>query len=169
MVGWGGEQALLRRAGTTIDTVDLTFGVVSVGTDSLVFLPVRSERFFSGESVVGVDISPTDHVLWTPSRRRELREFLPLFSNASSPIVTNESIIYYWGIAPSEQAFRTYAVRYDFRTARLDSLFLRMDHMATDSRFHLSEPEISATEVSFGGHRLDRKTWRRIPASSAPN
>jgi hypothetical protein len=168
-IGWRGKQALLRRAGTTIDTVDLTFGIVSVGTDSLVFVPVRSGSISPGDSLAWVETFPTEHVLWTPSRRRELREFLPLFQDSSSPIVTTESIIYYWGIAPAEQAFRTYAMRYDFRTTRLDSLFLRVDDMASDRRFHLSEPEISATEVSFGGHRMDRKTWRRIHVVSPPN
>lgn len=168
-IGDGGDRALLRRAGTTIDTIDLTFGVVSVGTDSLVFIPVRSGSIMSGDSVVWVETSPTDFVLWTPSRRRALSEFVPLFLDRSSPIVTDESIMYYWGIARSEAAFRTYAMRYDFRTAQVDSLFLREDDMATDRRFHLSEPEISATEVSFGGHRMDRKTWRRIPNNAPRN
>jgi hypothetical protein len=168
-IGWGGNQALLRRAGTTIDTVDLTFGVVSVGTDSLVFVPVRSGAITPGDSLSWVETSPIDHVLWTPTRRRELREFVPLFLRRSSPIVTNESIMYYWGITRADQAFSTYAMRYNFRTAQVDSLFLREDDMATDRRFHLSEPEISATEVSFGGHRMDRKTWGRIPNHASRN
>jgi hypothetical protein len=161
-----GKRAILRRAGIAIDTVDLIFGVAAVGEDSLVFLPVRTESVpLTRTSVPSYDRSPTEHVLWTPLARRELREFLPFFNSFfSSPRITHGSVIHYWGIGHrGETANRLYGMRYDFRTAHLDSLFLdREDRLATDYRYHLGLPQIQGNEVSFGGAVLDKATWRII-------
>jgi len=160
-----GRRAMLRRAGATIDTVDLTFGVAVVGKDSLVFLPVRTDTLpIAIDSVVWYESFPTQHVLWTPVRRRELSDLLPFFNaNFSSPTIARESVIYYWGIAPHDTGSSLYAIRYDFRTARLDSLSLnREDRLATDYRYHLGLPQVRDNEVSFDGVVLDRTTWRII-------
>ena len=171
--GWAtieeeGRRAILRRGGTAIDTVDLTFGVAAVGADSLVFLPVRTDTVpLPTTSVPTYESFPTEHVLWTPVSRRQLRELLPFFNAyASSPTIPRESVIHYWGIQPRKPTNRLYAMRYDFRTARLDSLFLnREDPLATDYRYHLGTPQIQGDEASFDGVVLDRRTWRVIRQS----
>jgi hypothetical protein len=167
-----GQRAILRRAGVAIDTVDLTFGVAAVGQDSLVFLPVRTDTVpMTRTSVLSYESSPTEHVLWTPVSRRELRELLPFFNAYfSSPRITVGSVIHYWGIGHrGDTANRLYAMRYDFQTTRLDSLFLgREDPLATDYRYHLGLPQIHGNEVSFDRVVLDSVTWRVIrqqPAS----
>ena len=169
---WGtmleeGQRAVLRRGGIMIDTVDLAFGVASVGKDSLVFLPVRTDTAPLPTAPNAHESFPTDHVLWTPSLRRQLRAFLPFFdAYFSSPVVTPDSAIHYWGIAPHAPTNRLYAMRYNFRTARLDSLFLnREDPLATDYRYHLGSPQIHGNNVSFDGVVLDRATWRVIRQS----
>jgi hypothetical protein len=168
--GWAtiledGQRAILRRAGAAIDTVDLTFGVSSVGEDSLVFLPVRTDTVpLPTSNVPTYESFPTQHVLWTPVSRRKLRDLLPFFdAYFSSPTAPRESVIHYWGIAASKPTNRLYAMRYDFRTARVDSVFLnREDPLATDYRYHLGTPQIQGNEVSFDGLVLDGTTWRVI-------
>jgi hypothetical protein len=161
-----GQRAILRRAGTAIDTVDLEFGVAAVGGDSLVFLPVRTDSLpLPTTSVPSYESYPTQHVFWTPTSRRELRDMLPFFNAfASSAVIPSQSEqIYYWGIAPRTPTNRLYAMRYDFRTARVDSVFLnREDPMATDYRYHLGTPQIHGSEVSFNDVVLDVTTWRVI-------
>lgn len=160
-----GERAVLRRGGVPIDTVDLAFGVRVVGRDSLVFLPVRSDS----SCVEGSDPPfpcedvATEHVLWTPSGRRELRQWLPHFyARSSSPTIGSDSLLYYWSIARHDSTFRLSAIRYDFRTQRLDSLFLRYDTMATDYRYHLWTPRLTADEVIFGNVVISKRTWQIV-------
>ncbi|HEY0529956.1 MAG TPA: hypothetical protein VGD02_14100 [Gemmatimonadaceae bacterium] len=160
-----GQRAILRRGQVAIDTVDLLFGVAVVGQDSLVFLPVRTDSLpLPTASVPSYESFPTQHIFWTPALRRELRNILPFFSAfSSSPTTPRDGVIHYWGIAPHAPTNRIYAMRYDFRTGRLDSLFLdREDPVATDYRYHFGIPEIRPTEVSFDGVVVDRTTWRVI-------
>ena len=167
---WGnpleeGTRAILRRGVTSIDTVDLGFGVAAVGQDSLVFLPVRTDTVaLMTDMGPSYESSRTDHVLWTPVRRRELSDFLPFFdADRSSPTISRNSVIYYWGIARRKPTNRLYAMRYEFRTARLDSLFLnREDALETDYRYHLGLPQIDGNKISFDGEILDDATWRVI-------
>jgi hypothetical protein len=160
-----GQRAILRRGGVAIDTVDLNFGVAAVGVDSLVFAPVRTDTVpITTTSPPWYESWPRQHVLWTPASRRELRELLPFFNEYfSSPTIPLESVIHYWGIQPHKPTNRLYAMRYNFRTARVDSLFLnREDPLATDYRYHLTTPQVDSNEVSFGPLVVDRTTWRVI-------
>jgi len=174
--GWStieedGERAILRHGGVAIDTVDLNFGVAAVGEDSLVFLPVRTDTVpLTTTSVPSYESFPTDHVLWTPTSRRKLSDVLPFFdAYFSSPTIPSMSVIHYWGIAPHKPTNRLYAMRYDFRTARVDSVFLdREDALATDYRYHLGIPQIHGNEVSFDGVVLDSTTWRVIRHDPPP-
>ena len=174
---WGnpleeGTRAILRRGVTSIDTVDLGFGVAAVGQDSLVFLPVRTDTVaLMTDTGPSYESSRTDHVLWTPVRRRELSDFLPFFdADRSSPTISRNSVIYYWGIARRKPTNRLYAMRYEFRTARLDSLFLnREDALETDYRYHLGLPQIDGNKISFDGVILDDPTWRVIRQQPPPN
>jgi len=167
---WGnmleqGKRAILRRGGAVIDTVDLDFGVAVVGTDSLVFLPVRTDpKPLRMDSTVWYETSLTGHVLWTPLRRRKLSNVLPFFNaELSSPTIADKLAIHYWGLPPKDTTCRVYAMRYDFRTARLDSLFLRHQSFGpTDYRYVFGVPQIKGTEVSFGSVVVDRETWRVI-------
>jgi hypothetical protein len=60
-------------------------------------------------------------------------------------------------------------MRYDFRTARLDSLFLGPGcERDTDYRYYYGVPQIKGAEVSFDGVVLDRKTWRMIRKDPPP-
>ena len=167
-----GTRAVLRRGGALIDTVDLTFGVAVVGRDSLVFLPVRTDTIPLGTTPQpAYESFPTEHVLWTPASRRELRHFLPFFNAYfSSPNFARSPAIYYWGIAGHDSTNRLYAMRYDFPTARVDSLFLnREDRVATDYRYHFGLPQIRSNEVSFDGAVVDGTTWRLIRQDKPPN
>lgn len=171
---WGnpledGKRAVLRRGREIIDTVDIDFGVAAVGTDSLVFFPVRTGSIPQRmDSTVWYETFLTSHVLWTPLRRRELSDVVPFFdANLSSPAMASESVIY-WGFAPAEIC-RRYAMRYDFRTARLDSLFLGPGcERNTDYRYYYGVPQIRGAEVSFDGVVLDRKMWRKIREDPPP-
>ena len=165
-----GERAILRRGEVVIDTVDLAFGVAVVGKDSLVFFPVRTDTLpLSTTSVPTYESWPTEHVLWTPTSRRELRDFLPFFNAFISAAVAHGTVIHYWGVSPHNQTFRLYAMRYDFRTARLDSLYLnREDPLATDYRYHLGTPQIHGNDVSFRDIVLDGTTWHIIREQPRP-
>jgi hypothetical protein len=171
---WGtfeedGQRAVLRRRGVAIDTADLTFGVTAVGQDSLVFFPVRTDTVpLPTTSVPSYESYPREHVLWTPVSRRELRELLPFFNALiSSPTTPRDGVIHYWGVQPHGKTNRVYAMRYNFRTAHLDSLFLnREDPLATDYRYHFGLPQIHRGEVSFDGLVVDSTTWRIIRQDS---
>ena len=168
---WGtmleeGKRAVLRRGGVVIDTVDVTlFDVATVGRDSLVFLRVRTDstplRF---DSTTSYESYPTAHVLWTPVFQRRLSDFLSFFDDYfSSPTIQNESTIFYWGIARRDTTNRLYAMRYQFRTAHLDSVFLdREDPLATDYRYHLGLPQVLPTEVTFDSIAVDATSWRIV-------
>jgi len=165
-----GVRAVLRRGGVVIDTVDLAFGVAVVGKDSLVFFPVRTDTLpLSTTSVPTYESWPTEHVFWTPTSRRELRDLLPFFNAFISAAVAHGTAIYYWGVSPHDQTNRLYAMRYDFRTAHLDSLYLnREDALGTDYRYHLGTPQIHGNEVSFRDIVLDGTTWRIIREEPRP-
>jgi hypothetical protein len=166
-IGWEGKRAVLRHGQEIIDTVDLDFGVLSAGKDSLVFLPIRTDSagFDIGDGVIVHESSPTAHILWTPLRRRKLSDVLPYFdTDLSSPTIADTLAIHYWGL---HTPCRLYAMRYDFRTARLDSLFLKHHRMiATDAQDFFGVPHIRGTEVSFGEMMVDRKTWRVVHKGS---
>ena len=168
-----GQRAILRRGGVAIDTVDLNFGVAAVGVDSLVFLPVRTDTVpITTTTPPWYESYPREHVFWTPTSRREFRELLPFFNAYfSSPTIPLESVIHYWGIQPHKPTNRLYAMRYNFRTAHLDSLFLnREDPLATDYRYHLGTPQVDSNEVSFGGVVVvDKTTWRVIRQNPPSN
>jgi hypothetical protein len=160
-----GVRAILRHNGTAIDTVDLGFGVAFVGADSLVFLPVRTDTLpLPTATVTSYESFPTEHVFWTPATRRKLSDVVPFFNAfASNAIIPTGSVIYYWGVAPKPPTNRLYGMRYDFRAARVDSVYLnREDPLATDYRYHLRTPQIDSSEVSFDGVVVDRKTWQVI-------
>lgn len=173
---WGnmleeGQRAVLRHGEVTIDTVDLEFGVAAVGEDSLVFLRVRTDSARLPTSPTpAYESFPTDHVLWTPASQRKLSDFLRFFDPYfSSPRIVGTSGLLYWGIAPRVGTNGLYAMRYDFRSARLDSLFLnREDPLATDYRYHLGRPQMRGSEVAFDSVVLDATTWRRLRQSPSP-
>jgi hypothetical protein len=171
-IGEEGQRAVLRRGREIIDTVDLVFGVLVAGKDSLVFLPIRTDSVgFSDGSNVYHESSRTEHVLWTPLWRRKLSDVLPLFNaDFSSPTIADRFAIHYWGLSPDSGQVRLSAMRYDFRTTRLDSLFLRrVPGVATDYRWVYGVPQIKGTEVSFDSVVLDRKTWRVIRRDARPH
>lgn len=98
VLGEEGDRAVLRRRGIVIDTVDINFGILFGGKDSLVFLPVRTDTVpFVLDSIVEYQSGQTEHVLWTPGLRRELRDILPFFDSFfSSPTIVDKPAIYYW-------------------------------------------------------------------------
>jgi hypothetical protein len=167
-----GQRAVLRHGAVTIDTVDLAFGVAAVGEDSLVFLPVHTDTVpLLTSDTPAYESFPTDHVLWSRTSRRKLSDLLPFFdAYFSSPTITSDSKILYWGVARRDSTNALYAMRYDFQSAHLDSVFLnRQDALATDYRYHLGTPQMRGTEVSFGSVVLDTTTWRIVrPAPSSP-
>ena len=166
-----GHRAILRRGGVMIDTVDLAFDVAEVGTDSLVFLPVHTDTIpIRTSDPPWFESFPTEHVFWTLSSRRKLHDLLPFFDDYFSVPDITGSVIHYWGVARRDSSNRLYAMRYNFRTAHLDSLFMnREDPLATDYRYYLGTPQDYGREVSFHGVVLDSATWRVIRRDSVPN
>ena len=165
-----GQRGVLRRGGVAIDTVDLTYGVTAVGEDSLIFLPVRTDTVpeLPNAKLLPSAASLTDYTFWTPTARHRLRDLLPFFDSfLSSPTKPRDGVIHYWGIALQRPTNRIYAMRYDFRAARLDSIFLnREDALATDYRYHFGTPQIRGDVVSFDRLIVDRATWRLIRQDS---
>jgi len=154
-----------------IDTVDLAFDVAEVGTDSLVFLPVRTDTIpITTTNPPWFESFPTEHVFWTPASRRKLHDLLPFFDDYFSVPDITGSVIHYWGVARHDSTNRLYAMRYNFRTAHLDSLYMnRNDNLATDYRYYLGTPQDYGREVSFHGVVLDSATWRVIRKDSLPD
>jgi hypothetical protein len=165
-IGEEGKRAVLRHGREIIDTVDLAFGVLAAGKDSLVFLPIRTDSvgFSDGAGSIVHESSPSVHFLWTPLRRRKLSDVLPFFNaDLSSPTIADKLAIHYWGLPHRDTTCRLYAMRYDFRTARLDSLFLRHQSVGpTDYRYVFGVPQIKGAEVSFGRVVVDRGAWHVI-------
>ena len=175
---WGsmleeGQRAVLRHGDVMIDTVDVGNGVNVVGKDSLVFLQVQTDTTpFHMGTVTSYESFPTDFFLWSPSARRKLSEVVPYFdSYFSSPRISGDSTMVYWGIARRDSTNALYAMRYHFRTGHLDSVSLdRRDPLATDYRYHLGSPLERGKEVLFDSVTVDATTWRvlRPAASSTP-
>jgi hypothetical protein len=165
-----GERAVLRVRATPIDTVDLTFGVQPVGGGALIFLPVRTYAVDSVEAglLPGPPGKPTDHVLCTPTERWTLRSRLPYFDSYFSSPVTLDSGVVYWGIRSlgDNRPDRLYAIRYDPRTKRVDSLALREEALATDYRYYLPPPVREGDVISFEGKDstalVDPVAWRLV-------
>jgi hypothetical protein len=166
-----GARAVLRRGGVVIDTVDVEFGVTVVGRDSLVYLQVQTDTtplHFNNDT--SYESFPTHYYLWSPTSRRKLSDLVPYFdSYFSSPAIMENSTMLYWGIAPRVNTNALYAMRYDFRSARLDSLSLdRQDAIATDYRYYLHTPQSLGKEVMFDSVAIDATTWRRVPHTVSP-
>ena len=118
-------------------------------------------QLFEDEPDVFEDFT-AEYVLWTPHSVRELRELVPYFNSYFSSPVISASVLYYWGITPGDDLRPLYAMRYDFRSGRLDSLYVRMEGFGTDYRYYLPIPRIGPNEVTFGDVRIDPSTWRAI-------
>ena len=158
-----GRRAILRAPdGTALDTVDLGFGVHTVGRDSLLLLPVRAEDLGGGQMGAGI----TEHELLHAGRRRALKTLLPHFSDYfSSPAVIDRAL-FYWGLEPDPASraghYQLWAVRYDFPTARRDSLALGSVTMETDDRGYLTAPFREGPEVIYRMGEV-RWSWRPPP------
>jgi hypothetical protein len=135
--GAGGTRGLLYIDKRFVDSVDLDFGVHVVGRDSVLFLPVR-------------DADITNHLLLVRNKRIKLTKRLPYLDDYFSSPAVDRQIIYYWGqrLMAGDQR-RLYAIRYDFRRARLDSLPLDYFNAGTDYRFYFSPPEIQGDSIVY--------------------
>ena len=146
MIG-GGRRAVLEREGRLLDTVDLAFGVHSVGRDSLLFLPVRTGHFevdTEGDSTGYPEI--TEHVLWTPVARRPLKERLPYFFPYFSSPTFADGALHYWGmrgLSPKTGRYLLYAARWRIASDAIDTLPLDSVTLLTDARGALPEPVVS--------------------------
>lgn len=174
-----GRRAVLRIGTTTIDTVDVAFGVHAVGRDSLLFLPVRAYDVDSAEAATmsAPAASPEEHVLCTPEGRRVVSTLVPHFNSGFSSPSVIDSTLYYWGLSLQDAGgrYRLYAIRHSARDGRLDSVFLREETPATDFRYFYSPPfERDGAIVFEGGEArvlIDREAWRILEAegrSTAP-
>ena len=174
-----GRRAVLRIGTTTIDTVDVAFGVHAVGRDSLLFLPVRAYDVDSAEAATmsAPAASPEEHVLCTPEGRRVVSTLVPHFNSGFSSPSVIDSTLYYWGLSLQDAGgrYRLYAIRHSARDGRLDSVFLREETPATDFRYFYSPPfERDGAIVFEGGEArvlIDRAAWRILEAegrSTAP-
>lgn len=163
-----GRRAVLRIGTTTIDTVDVAFGVHAVGRDSLVFLPVRAYDVDSAEAATmsAPAASPEEHVLCTPGGRRVLSTLLPHFNSGFSSPSVIDSTLYYWGLSLQDAGgrYRLYAMRHSARDGRVDSLFLREETPATDFRYFYSPPFAQEGAIVFEGGvaraLIDPEAWR---------
>jgi len=171
-----GRRAVLRIGTTTIDTVDVAFGVHAVGRDSLLFLPVRAYDVDSAEAATmsAPAASPEEHVLCTPEGRRVVSTLVPHFNSGFSSPSVIDSTLYYWGLSLQDAGgrYRLYAIRHSARDGRLDSVFLREETPATDFRYFYSPPfERDGAIVFEGGEArvlIDREAWRILEAEGRP-
>lgn len=171
-----GRRAVLRVGTTTIDTVDVAFGVHGVGRDSLVFLPVRAYDVDSAEAATmsAPAASPEEHVLCTPEGRRVLSTVLPHFNAGFSSPSVIDSTLHYWGLSLQDAGgrYRLYAMRYSARDGRVDSLFLREETPATDFRYHYSPPFAQDGAIVFEGGEaralVDPGAWRILKVEGRP-
>lgn len=141
-----GMLAILERRGVVVDSVDLATGVHAVGRDSLVFLPVRADPAFPSDADVG------RLVLLHGGDRVDLEERLPYLSSGFSSPVVHERSLLYWGLRPIAAEIglhMLYAMRYDFGSARLDSLPLAQLALQLDDRWRLTPPSPYETGFVF--------------------
>lgn len=133
----GGKVGRLYLGSVFIDSVDIDFGVHTVGKDSLLFLPVS-----------GGDI--TDHSLFDGVTCVKLSTIVPYFdSYFSSPVVEGRHL-HYWGIRkPAKGPYPIYAMRFDFARPHLDSLPLDTTSLATDYQWYFSQPSIGRISVNY--------------------
>jgi len=142
-----GEYVLLTANGTVLDSIDADFGAHTVGTDSLIFIPIYSDT----TGVPPHSSSIGEPVLCAAGQRvllrRVLTELDPLFS---SPTV-HDSTVHYWGMRPLEEPGRYLltARRHHLPTSRADSLPLGELAMYTDDRHHLRPPRVVGDSVIY--------------------
>ncbi len=147
-----GTFAMLHKGGVFIDSVDVAFGVEAVGSDSVIFLPVRSAPDGAGRIATSI----TEHILFDGSTRTPVKSFAPHFdSHFSSPSVMSGAL-YYWGIFQSNGIDSVEAVRYEFGRRRLNTIPLPVKPPGTDDRFYLKPPYLEGKEFVF---KADTSEW----------
>ncbi|MEO5509995.1 MAG: hypothetical protein ABIS27_05145 [Longimicrobiales bacterium] len=139
-----GRYALLYRGETFIDSVDVAFGVQTVGRDSVLFLPIRSDS-----ATGGVATSITEHLLFDGTTRTPINDLVPHFdSHFSSPAVL-AGALYYWGLFQANGIDSVQAVRYEFARHRLNANPLPAKPPGTDDRFYFTPPYLDGKEFVF--------------------
>jgi hypothetical protein len=144
--GNGGRVGTLYADGVFVDSVDLYLRVHSL-PGGILFAPVRSSELPD----LGIETCPEGPVLFDGLNRRPLKEFLPFFSEHFSSPTVIDSMIWYWGFIGD----RLYAVKYEVRTDRADTVFLAEDQLlqATDNRYQFQSPERTNSHVRYATYR----------------
>lgn len=155
-----GQLAHLFYNGNFVDSIDVWFGVQSIGCDTVAFATIASTDPRSKEA----DIQA--YVLFDGNERRYLETLVPHFHNYFSSPTVLASSLYYWGI-DVEQMFRApriYAIRYEFSSGRIDSVLLEYGLHGTDNRSYLHPPEAVQENVLYEREGkwwlLDRESFK---------
>ncbi|PEN12731.1 hypothetical protein CRI94_11935 [Longibacter salinarum] len=148
------KAAVLYRGDEVVDTIDAAFGVQSIGTDSVIYLPVKKGARGPQDTWRGRQI----YVLRTGGgATTPIEQSVPCFdANFSSPAVLDRAF-YYWGLCTARGKTEVYAMRYRFdASAPVDSTHLQTGLTATDNRFLLKPPSMEDNLLRFQG---DGRVW----------
>jgi hypothetical protein len=143
---YGGTMAELTHNGAVLDTVDLLIGIRTV-PGGIVYQPVRREAQDIDECEPDgkcFDLRPW--VLRTGDATRDLTDFVPGMDPLFSSPNVIDSVLYYWGIAPSGSIS---ARKYDFRTATADSTYLFTERLETDDPGHFVAPVLDGNLIVY--------------------
>jgi hypothetical protein len=157
--------AVLYRRNELIDSVELDFGVHSVGKDSVVY--VRVETLNSGR-LKGTYF--TKLILYANRKKTPLSTTLEFYNeHFSSPAIIDASL-YYWGFKED----KVMAVRKSFAAQTCDTITLAIEGATiTESPYHFKRPSAHGKDIKFAlddGQtfilRRDLKSARKIIADT---
>lgn len=131
-----GHYGTLYYRGAFVDTVEIRFGLLPFD-GGVIYRPVGTEL---ADRYPGADPDTTRAWVGKPEtyfkdgQRTLLRELLPQYSG-NAAVVADGRVLYYWGVRPDTAQWwtRLSAMRYDARTAQVDSTLLHVDYFDTDS------------------------------------
>jgi len=155
---YAGRLACLYCADTLVDSIETAFGLPAVGADSVVYLKVET---LNRGMLRGTYF--TKLILFCRGQVSVLSDSLPLYNeHFSSPAVVDSSL-YYWGLG----AENIYAMRFNVRKARLDSIRLNIQgSVITDAPDYFGRPKEHSGGILFavkdGQKFVVSRDWRKV-------
>jgi hypothetical protein len=126
-------RAVMRRDGVVVDTIDVAFGIQSVGRDSVLYLPAHADGAMAAL------------VLYHDGARTPLASLVPDYDPAvSAPAVINNAVLY-WGIHGDSVR----AIRYEFPRKRLNQLPVTPHLDRSNAAYRFTPPFLDGKEIVF--------------------